>query len=486
MAPPFDPNSAVPLYEQAADYVAALVASGGLQPGQKLAAERDLAEQWGIGYQTVRRAMREQTAVDIETMAPGQQRLVHCRAFPSKEGLTVYFQDVTEKRRLESQLREAQKLEAIGRLAGGVAHDFNNLLTVILNYAELSMREAPPGGALAQGLDELRRAGRRAADLTRQLLAFGRRQVLQPRVLDVNELLVSSETLLKHLLREDVHVRVFPATSAGSVEADPVQLEQVLMNLVLNARDAMPEGGTVTIETANVELDDAYARAHAGVTPGSYVCISISDTGHGMDKETLGRVFEPFFTTKEVGRGTGLGLATVLGIVEQSRGHVWVYSEPGQGTTFKVYLPRVDGSPVNAPERAEPLRTVGGHETILLVEDDDQVRRLLRTVLSEAGYRVLEAASPRAALAVSEAYDGTIDLLLTDVVMPDMNGRRLADEIATARPYLRVLYMSGYTQNVIVHRVLDAGVAFLQKPVSIDALTRKVRDVLDQEVPPTR
>jgi PAS domain S-box-containing protein len=434
----------------------------------------------------VRRAMREQTAVDIEAIAPGQQRLVHCRAFPSKAGLTVYFQDVTEQRRLESQLREAQKLEAIGRLAGGVAHDFNNLLTVILNYAELSMREAPAGGALAQGLDELRRAGRRAADLTRQLLAFGRRQVLQPRVLDVNELLVSSETLLKHLLREDVHVRIFPANGIGAVEADPVQIEQVLMNLVLNARDAMPEGGTVTIETANADLDEAYARAHAGVVPGRYVCISISDTGHGMDKETLGRVFEPFFTTKEVGRGTGLGLATVLGIVEQSRGHVWVYSEPGDGTTFKVYLPRVDGPPAQSPERTEPPRTVGGHETILLVEDDDQVRRLLRTVLSEAGYRVLEAASPRAALAVSAAYDGEIDLLLTDVVMPDMNGRRLADEIAGTRPYLRVLYMSGYTQNVIVHRVLDAGVAFLQKPVSIDALTRKVRDVLDQEMPPTR
>jgi two-component system cell cycle sensor histidine kinase/response regulator CckA len=292
--------------------------------------------------------------------------------------------------------------------------------------------------------------------------------------------------LLRHMLREDVQLRVFPEKTLGSVEADPVQLEQVLMNLVLNARDAMPEGGTVTIETSEVVLDEVYARAHAGVKPGPYVCMSISDTGHGMDKETLGRVFEPFFTTKDVGRGTGLGLATVLGIVEQSRGHVWVYSEPEQGTTFTVYLPRVEGPPMYAPDRATPPDSIGGSETILLVEDDDQVRALLRTVLAEAGYRILEAASPRAALAVSEAYGSPIDLLLTDVVMPDMNGRRLADEISTSRPDLRVLYMSGYTQNVIVHRVLDAGVAFLQKPVSIDALTRKVRDVLDQTSAPAR
>lgn len=431
----------------------------------------------------LREAMAAQKPAEFEATAPRSRRTIRLRAFPSPEGMTIYTNDVTEQRRLEAQLREAQKLEVIGRLAGGVAHDFNNLLTVILAHTSMLRRTAPRGSALDEGLAELEHAGTRAADITRQLLAFGRRQVLRPRVLDLNELVRSSDGTIRQLVREDIEVRVFLARELGAIEADEAQLEQVLVNLVANARDAMPKGGTLTIETSNVVLDDAYARAHAGVTPGPHVLLSVTDTGIGMDKETAARVFEPFFTTKELGQGTGLGLPTVFGIVAQSRGHVWVYSEPGRGTTFKVYFPRSDAAPAPAEAPSSP-RPAAGTETILLVEDEGAVRRLLAKVLRRAGYTVVEAASPAEAIE-SFAREGA-DLLLTDVVMPKMNGRQLANELARRAPGLRVVYMSGYTENVIVHGVLDAGVVFMQKPITVDALLRTVRDVLDAKEAPAR
>ncbi len=388
--------------------------------------------------------------------------------------------DITEVKRLEDQLRQAQKMEAVGRLAGGVAHDFNNLLTAILGSTELLLRGLEPASPLRQDAAEIKKAGERAAGLTRQLLAYSRRQILQPAVLDLNRVVTDMDRLLRRLIGEDVDLVTAPAPDLGAVRADRGQIEQVIVNLALNARDAMPQGGKLTIATANAQLGPDYAETHPGATPGPYVMLAVSDTGAGMDRDTIAHLFEPFFTTKEVGKGTGLGLATVYGIVKQSEGYVAVYSEPGQGTSFKIYLPRVAAdAAVTAPPApvAEPPR---GTETVLVVEDEEAVRSLSRRALEAAGYTVLAAAAGPDALRLVERYGGPIHLLLTDVVMPGMSGRELAQQLGQRRPGLRVLYMSGYPGDAMVHRgALEPGTAFLQKPFLPEDLTRKVREVLE-------
>ena len=400
---------------------------------------------------------------------------------PVVQGVVINARDVTERRSLERQLLQSQKMEAVGRLAGGIAHDFNNVLTAILGYAGLLLDGLPTLSPLRPDLEEIHKAAERAAGLTRQLLAFSRKQVLEMRVLDLNELVADMDKLLRRLLGEDIEVFTSLAPSLGAVRADPAQLEQVIVNLAVNSRDAMPQGGRLAIETHNAELDDSYAREHVAVRPGRYVMLAVSDTGTGMDAETMSHVFEPFFTTKESGKGTGLGLATVYGIVKQSGGYVWCYSELGHGTTFKVYLPRVDApierAPVRAAAGSPPPR---GWEIVLLVEDDPRLRELTRRVLEKHGYTVLEAATAQAASALERGYTGPIHLLLTDVVLPGASGRTLADELLARRDGLKVLFMSGYTADAIAHRgVLAPNTAFIHKPFSADALAAKVREVLD-------
>ena len=394
----------------------------------------------------------------------------------------LFTEDVTERRALEQQLRQSQKMEAVGRLAGGIAHDFNNLLMVISGYSEFLLDRLGPEPALRGPAQEIASAAGRATSLTRQLLAFSRKQMLAPKVLDLNGVVTENLKMLTRVIGEDIDLVMVPAAGLGAVRADAGQMEQVIMNLAVNARDAMPSGGKLTIETSNVSLDDDYARVHAPLRPGDYVMLAISDTGLGMDSETQSHIFEPFFTTKGL-KGTGLGLSTVYGIVKQSGGYIWVYSEPGKGTTFKIYLPRVAEkaeSPAQVASTAESVAAEPGTETILLVEDETNLRYLARQFLEKQGYRVIEAADGAIAMQIAVAHEGMIHLLLTDVIMPGMNGRELAQRVSEIRPNTKVLYMSGYTENVIGHNgTLDAGVRLLQKPFTLSSLKSKVREVLD-------
>jgi len=395
-------------------------------------------------------------------------------------GMLSLAADVTEMRQLEGQYRQAQKMEAVGRLAGGIAHDFNNLLTAIIGTTALVLEDLGLESRARLDIQEIEKAAKRAAGLTRQLLIFSRQQVLEPRALDLNALVGNLEKMLHRLIGEDIELVTKPAASLGAVRADPGQLEQAIVNLVVNARDAMPQGGRLTIETAEVELDRSYIAGHVPTQPGRYVLLAISDTGVGMDGATKARLFEPFFTTKEPGRGTGLGLATVYGIVKQSGGYIWTYSELGHGTTFKMYLPRV-AELAEAPESTRGTPTPArGSETVLVVEDQEEVRKLTKRVLEARGYAVLAAANGAEALEIVDRHATPIHLMITDVVMPGMNGREVAQLACAKRSDLKVLFVSGYTgEAVLQHRLLEPGVAFLQKPFTPDALARKTREVLD-------
>jgi nitrogen-specific signal transduction histidine kinase len=388
-------------------------------------------------------------------------------------------QDVTERKTLEAQLHQASKMEAVGRLAGGVAHDFNNLLTIINGYSQILQEKLRSDTEASGHLREISLAGERAATLTRQLLAFSRRQVLTPQVLDLNAVVSNLDKMLQRLIGEDIKLHTHLDPTLGRVKADPGQIEQVLMNLVVNARDAMPTGGNLTLETSNVELDETYANTHPTVQPGPHVMLAVSDTGVGMTPETKARIFEPFFTTKEQSKGTGLGLATVYGIVKQSGGSIWVYSELGHGTVFKIYLPLVGDYPVAKELAKTETDSAAGTETILVVEDEKGVRSLIRLALISAGYKVLEVEDGKSAVAMCANYDGPIHMLLTDVVMPQMSGPAVAGKVATLRPGIKVLYMSGYTDDAMVHHgVLGQDTPFIQKPFSPTGLRQKIREVL--------
>jgi PAS domain S-box-containing protein len=399
---------------------------------------------------------------------------------PVMEGIIV---DITERKLLENQLQQSRRMEAVGRLAGGIAHDFNNLLTIVKGYAELALQRTGVQQELRADVQQIENAAERASTLIRQLLAFSRRQVLQPKIIDLNAIVLGLDKLLGRLMGEHIEMVTRCAANVGHVKADPAQIEQVIMNLVVNARDAMPKGGRLTVETVNVDLDSTYARDHVTVKPGPYVMLAVSDSGIGMSPETVAHIFEPFYTTKESGQGTGLGLSTVYGIVKQSGGYIWVYSEPGKGTTFKVYLPRVAEQVESKPQPAEIPAAGRGSETILLVEDEEAVRELASRILSAKGYSVVAAKSTAEAQQFAEKHRGEIHLLLTDIIMPGTSGRELARRITRRHPRTRVLYMSGYTDNVLAQGgVLEAGLSFLQKPFTPGALAQKVRDVLDSPV----
>ena len=394
----------------------------------------------------------------------------------------LFAEDITEKRVLERQLQMASKMEAIGRLSGGIAHDFNNLLGVMIGYSQLFKRKLDPQSPLLEYAEEIQKAGERAASLTRQLLAFSRQQILSPAVLNLNELVLDMQRMLPRLLGEDVAVSTRLSPDLAMVKADRSQIEQIIMNLAVNARDAMPTGGRLRIETGNVKLDQLYARQHAGAKPGDYVMLAVIDSGTGIDQETLTHIFEPFFTTKEVGKGTGLGLATVYGVVKQSEGYIWVDSEPGKGAAFQIYLPQVHDAPQTVPVGPASAGTAQGTETILLVEDADSLRKLTLTFLESNGFRVLVAADANEAIRLEATHTGEIHLLLTDVIMPGLNGSALAEKLQPRHPEMRVLYMSGYTDSFIAaHGVLDPGKALLHKPFTEENLVKKVRDVLDAE-----
>ena len=403
-------------------------------------------------------------------------------------GIRSTVEDITERRRSEEalrkseeQLRQWQKVEAIGRLAGGIAHDFNNLLMTIKGCSEILLQECDAQDPRREEAEEIQKAAERATSLTRQLLAFGRRQILQPQVLDLNKVVTNMNKMLQRVIGEDIQLLTVLEPKLRPVKVDPGQIEQVIMNLAVNARDAMPRGGRLTIETANVFLDEDYAQQHVSVKPGSYVMLAVSDNGCGMDQETQSHLFEPFFTTKEKGKGTGLGLSTVYGIVKQSGGNIWAYSELGRGTTFKIYLPMVTQAVKEKYARPERRRiSARGAETILLVEDEKAVRMMIRKTLQSKGYTVLEAQHGQEALSICEDYSGPIHLMVTDVVMPLMSGKELAEQLAPQRPEMKVLYMSGYPDNSIVqHGVLEPGTEFLQKPFTLNTLEAKVREILD-------
>jgi PAS domain S-box-containing protein len=403
----------------------------------------------------------------------------------NEEGEIIHFvtiqQDITETKALALQLNQAQKMESVGRLAGGVAHDFNNLLSVIIGYSEVFLGNPKLDSSTQKHAEEIRKAGNRAAELTRQLLAFSRQQVLEPKILNLNSIIIDTERMLQRLIGEDVEIQTTLAAGIGSVKADPGQIEQILMNLAVNARDAMPRGGTLKIETAEAELDEDYARHHPPCVPGWYVVLTVTDSGTGMDENTKAHIFEPFFTTKELGKGTGLGLATVYGVVKQSGGYVWVYSELGHGSVFKVYLPRVDQPVRQIPAGDLAPATISGSETVLVVEDEESVRALICNILQQNGYAVLEANIPALALEIARQHQ-SIDLVLTDVVMPGMNGPTMAKKLEEIRPGLKVLYMSGYSGGFGAGRgLLEDGLPLLQKPFSGSVLLRRVRESLESQ-----
>ena len=441
--------------------------------------ERSILERLAVGetiddYETTR-VRKDGTLVTIELSASpirdGDGKLV---------GASAVKRDVTQERSLEAQLRQAQKMDAVGQLAGGIAHDFNNLLSVILAYGQMVAEGLPRESPFRESLEEIVKAGTRAAELTGQLLSFSRRQVMDLRVVNLNDVLVDVESMLRRMVGEDVEFDIVLSAEPVRCRADTAHLGQVLMNLAVNARDAMPDGGKLIIEIGTAELDDDYVKTHADARPGPHAMISVTDTGCGMSPETQARIFDPFFTTKPDGRGTGLGLSTVYGIVKQIGGNVWVYSEVGQGTTIKVYLPRTQEPEAALGDHAAPAVHKRGTETILLVEDDDQVRKLVRDLLMRAGYRVLDAARGGEALVISERLAEPIHLLLTDVVMPWMTGRELSDRLLEMRPAMRVIHMSGYAERAIVkHGVLDPGINYLAKPITAPAVLAKVREVLD-------
>ncbi len=433
--------------------------------------------------------LRQENFNDVEVewkRKDGAPITVRCSGWPIKDEsgrvafLELFAEDVTERRVLERQLRMAQKMEAVGRLSGGIAHDFNNLLGVILGYSQVLKRSLKPDHALYEHAEEIDKAGQRAVSLTRQLLAFSRQQVLEPVVLNLNALVSDMEKMLPRLLGEDIALTLALDSTLAQVKADPGQVEQVVMNLAVNARDAMPDGGKLTIQTANMDLDTAYTHDHPGSRVGSYVMLRVTDTGTGIDPEIQSQIFEPFFTTKERDKGTGLGLATVYGVVKQSGGYIAVDSEKGKGASFSVYLPRVAHAVATPDLRNDPPVSVRGSETILLVEDEESLRKLADMFLRDSGYHVLAAADGAQALQVAQQNPGPIHLLLTDVVMPGINGRVLAERLAATQPAMRVLYMSGYTDSFIVgHGVLEAGAHLLHKPFTEESLTRKVRELLD-------
>jgi len=425
------------------------------------------------------------------TCKDGTEKIINFIPVQLETGENVMAcEDITELKRaeeekvaLQDQLRQSQKAEAIGRLAGGIAHDFNNLLTVIKGYSQLSCMELKEGDTLRGNIEEIQKAAERAASLTRQLLAFSRRQVMEMKVVDLNTLLRDVGKMLRRVIGEDIELVIQPAGDLGGVRADVGQVEQVIMNLAVNAKDAMPSGGKLIIETANVDLDESYARSHLDVKPGSYVMFSVSDTGAGMAPEVRERIFEPFFTTKETGKGTGLGLSTAYGIVKQSKGHIWVYSVQGKGTIFKIYLPRVDEPLEEIRKEVLKKELPGGNETILIVEDEEEVRKLAGRILERQGYRILETLNGDDALIACERSKSPIHLMLADVVMPGMSGTKLAKLLKPLYPEIKILYMSGYTDDAIVcHGVLEKGVNYIQKPFTMEGLTRKVREVLDKDV----
>ncbi len=427
---------------------------------------------------------------DIEIISPKNGHAYLVSRFPLvREGKSAstmaVHRDMTDLKLLEGQLRQAQKMEAIGTLAGGVAHDFNNILTAIIGNADLMLMDDDIPSHVKEGIEEIKMSGERAAELTRQLLAFSRKQVIQPKAIDFNELLSKLHKMLIRLIGEDIDIRIVESKGLWLLKMDRIQLEQVVINLVVNGRDAMPDGGKLTIETANATFDDAYLHQHGikGET-GPYVMLAVSDTGTGIDKETQEHIFEPFFTTKEHGKGTGLGLSSIYGIVKQNRGFIWVYSEPGQGTTFKIYLPKNtdSGSGIQAEPHQITVKETRGCETILVVEDDERLRKVVRTILGQFGYTVLEKENGLEAIDFVSTYTGAIDLVIADVVMPKMNGRQAADRIKSLCPGIKVLFMSGYTDNAIVHHgVLKDGLNFIEKPFSPGSLLQKIRYILDSD-----